>query len=216
MEHGKILKKRFEDVSLMERNFVWSVLCKFFFKKYIKKSDSVIDIGAGFCEFINNIECKTKIAIDISKNTRNYAQKNVKVIICSADKIPTSLKTNVIFMSNFLEHLENKESVIEIFKKSHSLLKPGGRIIIVQPNIDLAKEKYWDRIDHTVPLNGKSVIEGLEVSDFRVELFIKKFLPLTTQSKLPKPAWLIKLYLSLPSYLRFFAGQSLFIAKKEK
>ena len=38
-----------------KRNKIWKILCKHFFQKMINRKDTLMDIGAGYCEFINNI-----------------------------------------------------------------------------------------------------------------------------------------------------------------
>ena len=50
---SKLYKKRFEG-ELYKKNEIWKVLCSSFFQKYITEKDLVVDIGAGYCEFINN------------------------------------------------------------------------------------------------------------------------------------------------------------------
>ena len=47
---------RFTEKENATRKMVWKVLCKDFFQKYVKKSSTLMDIGAGYCEFINNIK----------------------------------------------------------------------------------------------------------------------------------------------------------------
>lgn len=217
LEHGRILENRFGNF-LKQRNKIWKVLCSSYFQEFVSPHDTVIELGAGFCEFINNIHCKRKIAIDIAPEFKKYANKDVETVVCSVEKIPIKYfnSAQVVFMSNLLEHLPSKESVLQTFKVSHKLLKPNGRIIIMQPNIDLAHERYWDRIDHTIPLNGASVNEALMLSGFIPKVFLKRFLPLTVQSRYPKPSWAIQLYLRLPEILRPFAGQSLFQAVRKE
>lgn len=216
MESTKIYENRFSHAERKKREKLWKILCQFYFQRQIAKKDVVVDMGAGFCEFINHIKCGKKIAVDVNPNLKKYTGKDVTAVIVKAEKIPGKYygKADIVFMSNFLEHLPTKDRVVEVLRISHRLLKPNGKIIIMQPNIDLAKERYWDHIDHNVALNGESVIEALEISGFKVREFVKRFLPLTTKSRLPQTALLVKFYLSLPSFLRPLAGQSLFVAIK--
>ena len=51
-------------------------------------------------------------------------------------------------MSNYLEHLECSRSVIDQLAVVRRVLKPGGRVMILQPNIRLVGARYWDFIDH--------------------------------------------------------------------
>lgn len=211
------LAVRFSENDLQERNRVWKILIEEIFQSYINKGSSVLDVGAGFCEFINNVSCKNKFAIDSSTIVKKYAGNKVKTIIKPFFKIPSVYykKFDTVFMSNFLEHLMNKNEVINALSLSHKLLKKNGKLIIMQPNIDLMNTKYWDRIDHQVAINAESLKEGLELSGFKIEEYYEKFLPSTFQQKLPTADILIRIYLKLPQFLRIFAGQSMFVALKK-
>ena len=209
--------RRFSEEENKNRDILWKVLCSSFFQKYINNNDTVIDVGAGYCEFINNINCKRKIAIDLNPETKNFANKDVEVIQANAVEIGDQFNkmADKVFLSNFLEHLNSKEEMFQVLKKVNELLKDGGKVLILQPNIDLIKEKYWDFVDHKIPINGPSLIEALQLCGFQIETFIKKFLPYTTKNKLiPQNPFLVKMYLKIPSRLRMFSGQSFVVAKK--
>lgn len=207
---------RFNRKEIERKNKIWKILCQCYFDKLISDSNTVMDIGAGYCEFINNIKCAKKIAIDINPETKKYAQKKVKVYNYNATLIQKNFlnKVDIVFVSNFFEHLNSKEEIIKYMEVAHSILKPKGKIIIMQPNIKLAKEKYWDFIDHKQPLTIASLIEALQISNFSIEKAIEKFLPFTTKNSFPIYLWIVNLYLNLPHFLRIGAGQSLIIAKK--
>ena len=212
-------QKRFSKQDNLIRANAWKVLCKFFLQKYIKRTDTVIDFGAGYCEFINNISCKKKIAVDLNADTILYANKDVKVIKLKAKNLPSELnnKADVVFMSNFLEHLDTKEDLVATLEKAYQVLRKGGQLIIIQPNIDLVKERYWDFIDHKIVLNTKSIKELLSITNFGIEIFTNRFLPYTTLDWkfIFITANFIRLYLLIPSGLRPFAGQSFIVARKK-
>ena len=44
---------------------------------------------------------------------------------------------DVVFMSNYLEHLASADEVVAQLKVVTQILKPGGRVIVLQPNIRL-------------------------------------------------------------------------------
>src|SRR4051812_44051716 len=100
-------KKRFPTRELQQKQIIWKVLCQEFFQDFIKPGDYVIDIGAGYCEFINNINCAKKIAIDINPDTKKFADDNVEIVATTSINIPNKFngKADIVFMSNFLEHL---------------------------------------------------------------------------------------------------------------
>jgi hypothetical protein len=53
----KMYRQRFKDKRDV-KVFVWKILCRDFFQKFIEEDDCLLEIGAGYCEFINNIKCK--------------------------------------------------------------------------------------------------------------------------------------------------------------
>src|SRR5581483_2358602 len=62
------------------RTQVWSVLARSFLSRWIGPNDSVLDVGAGYCECINSIEAKSRFAIDANPATRVHASPGVVVI----------------------------------------------------------------------------------------------------------------------------------------
>lgn len=208
--------KRFSYEEKKRKDRVWQLLCELFFQKIILPKDVVMDIGAGYCEFINHIVCGKKIAIDINPDTKKYANNDVQVLNLSPSTLKIKFKGKIdkVFISNFFEHLDSKEKIIEYLDAVCSVLKMGGKVIIMQPNIKLVNGKYWDFIDHKQPLTTLSLTEALQISGFRIVNAIERFLPFTTKNSYPIFSWMIYLYLKIPSFFRINAGQSLIIAQK--
>ncbi|MBI2617167.1 hypothetical protein HYW55_03485 [Candidatus Gottesmanbacteria bacterium] len=113
----KLYDTRFSALERVKKQKLWKRLCQDFLQQFINASDTVVDVGAGQCEFINNISCRKKIVIDINPDTKTFADSDVRVIISSIKHIKESLRqgsADVIFMSNLLEHLESKEEVFRL------------------------------------------------------------------------------------------------------
>ena len=68
---------RFAKETLPRKNAIWKILCSDFFSKYVKESDTVLDIACGYGEFINNIEAKEKLAIDLNPDAKGYLNKDI-------------------------------------------------------------------------------------------------------------------------------------------
>jgi len=212
-----LYKNRFSQAEQVSREIMWSGIYDFFLKQFIDNNDTVMDIGAGRCELLNLIDCKHKIAVDLNPDTKRYANKNVQVLNIEVSKIPQKYegKIDVIILSNFLEHLNSKDDVIAVLNKSYRLLSTGGKILILQPNINLIKEAYWDFIDHKVALNTKSLLELLNLTGFKVAKMVERFLPYTSKSIFPISRIIIYLYLKIPQAIRPFAGQTLVVGIKK-
>ncbi|MDM8557867.1 class I SAM-dependent methyltransferase [Candidatus Parabeggiatoa sp. HSG14] len=217
MDLQKIYATRFIEEELPTKNKIWKVLCTEFFSQFISTTNTIVDIGAGYCEFINNIDCHKKIAIDLNPDVKKFANKEVKVIneSCMAMHSLADNNVDIVFMSNFLEHLLNKQQVFETLQEARRILKVGGKILILQPNIRFLPNNYWDFFDHHTPLSDRSLVEVLEALDMNIVKNYPRFLPYTTKSKLPKGIFFIKLYLKLPWVWPFFGKQAFIVAEKK-
>lgn len=211
----KLYQQRFPEAELAQKDSIWKVLCEDFFQHYVAPTDTVVDIGAGYCEFINNIRAARKIAVDINPDVRRFAAPDVQVVNapCTAIQIAPS-SADVVFMSNFLEHLQSKALVLDTFHESYRILREGGRIIVLQPNIRFLPGEYWDFFDHHTPLTDRSLVEGLRLAGFSPTVVYPRFLPYTTKSRLPKAAALVRLYLRVPLVWRLLGKQALVVAVK--
>ena len=209
-ELDSIYSKRFNDKDV-SRQLLWSTLTKHYFQKFVDKDDTVLDLAAGYCEFINNIECKKKYAVDLNPETKKRAAKGVKVYTARSDKLPKELesKVDIVFVSNFFEHLDSKHQLLDTLSEIKKVLKPSGKILILQPNISRTKDAYWNFVDHSLPLNDRSLREALELSGFGVESLNPRFLPYTTSSSLPIHPLLIRAYLKLRP-AQWFIGKQIF------
>ena len=212
MDVQTIYERRFAD-SLAFRRQMWAVLCREFFQRHVPTDATVVEVGAGYCEFINQIHAGRKIAVDLNPDTRTYATPEVRVITSSTSHIDglDSGVADVVFASNFLEHL-SRQDILATLKEVRRVLKPTGRFLILQPNIRYCKEDFWQFFDHITPLCERSLTEALETTGFDVPYVLGRFLPFTTQGRLPNSIGLLKLYLKLRPAWRIFGQQSFFIA----
>ena len=210
----EIYKRRFKD-DIEFRIKMWKVLCENYFQRYIPSHSTVLEIGAGYCEFINNISAKRKIAIDINPDTIYQANDDVQVIITPSNDL-SQIETgsiDIIFVSNFFEHI-SKEEIIKTIKECFRCLRNNANILILQPNIRYIYRNYWMFFDHITPIDDRSLCEVLEMIGFDIQLVLPKFLPYTSKSKLPKSLFLIKIYLKISILYKIFGGQAFIVAKK--
>lgn len=216
IEVDKLYHLRFPEHALARKHAIWKVLCKRYFNRYVKPTDTVVDIGAGYCEFINNIEAAHKIAVDLNPDVRRFANIDVQVIneSCTAIRELDDNSVDAVFMSNFLEHLPSKDLILDTFRECRRILRRGGRVIVLQPNIRFLCGEYWDYFDHHIPLTDRSLVEGLQLAGFVPTTVIPRFLPYTTKSRLPQAPWLVAAYLKLPLAWRVLGKQALVVAYK--
>ena len=207
---------RFSEAERVRKNEIWKVLCRDFFQKFIPRDSVVLDVGAGFCEFINNIVCSKKYAVDLNSDISKFAHAGVIVFnTASTDLSFTAAGSiDIVFMSNFLEHLMSKEDILKTLLEVFRVLKPSGKAIILQPNIRYLCGEYWDFFDHRIPLSDRSVVEVLQIAGFRIKCVLPKFLPYTTKGKLPHNPFLVKAYLKMPFVWKFLGKQMFILAEK--
>ena len=211
-----LYRHRFLDEDLPRKRLIWQVLCREFLQRHVGRDAVVLDLACGYGEFINAIEARVRDAADLNPDSPRYLDPGVIFHATSADRlddIPAE-SIDVVFASNFLEHLPDKAALSSVFKESFRVLKPGGRFVVLGPNIRYLPGAYWDFYDHHLPLTHLSLAEGLTIHGFMVDLLIDRFLPYTTKSRLPQHPWLISLYLKAPFVWPFLGKQFFAVARK--
>ena len=194
---------------------VWQVLAPYF-GQWFPSTGTILDLGAGYCEFINNADAGVKYAMDLNPDVHNQAAQGVAVLQqdCT-DRWPLPGETlDAVFTSNFLEHLPDKDAVRKVLENAYQCLKPGGRFIALGPNIKYLPGAYWDFFDHYVELTELSLAEGLSNCGYEIEQAVPRFLPYTMSRGRQYPAWVLKLYLAMPAAWPFFGKQFLVIGRK--
>lgn len=211
---------RFSEHQDETRRVTWRVLCREFLQQYVPLDGVAVDVGAGDGSFVKNIQARRKIAVDLSAQVLALRDHGIEVIQTPATQMQAFMneKADVVFMSNFLEHLPEKRLVLEVLEEAKAILKKGGRVMILQPNIRYVGPAYWDYIDHHIALTEWSLQEALEVTGFTIERMIPRFLPYTAKSGLgslvgKNSDWIIRLYLRLPILWKFFGKQTFVVAR---
>lgn len=216
-ELATLYRHRFSEPELTNKRKIWHVLCRDFFQKYVRVEDVVLDIGCGYGEFINNITAHTKHAVDLNPDTPHFLNADVKFHAVSARDIVSSIQknsVNVVFTSNFLEHISDNDSLVQIFVQVYRVLRPSGRFLILGPNIRYIPGAYWDFFDHHIPLTHITIAECLLINGFRVDVIIDRFLPYTTRSCLPQHPRLVQAYLKVPVIWKLLGRQFFVVGHK--
>jgi SAM-dependent methyltransferase len=197
------------------RTQVWKVLAPYF-GQWFPSTGTVLDLGAGYCEFINNATARVKYAMDLNPGIRDQAAPDVAVLQqdCSIPWPLPAGELDAVFTSNFLEHLPDKAAVSAVLSHAYRCLKPGGRFIAMGPNIKYVPGAYWDFFDHYVELTDLSLAEGLSNCRFEVEKRVARFLPYTMSDGRQYPIWTLRMYLAMPAVWPVFGKQFLVVGRK--
>jgi ubiquinone/menaquinone biosynthesis C-methylase UbiE len=198
------------------RTKVWSVICRTFFSKYVSKSARIMDLGAGWGEFISTIEAGEKFAMDLNPATRDHLPPEVTHLHhdCSQPWPVESDTFDVVFTSNFLEHLPDRQSIERTAAEAYRCLKYNGLLLCMGPNIKYVHGAYWDFWDHHIPLTDQSCAELLRNTGFTIERSVARFLPYSMSGGSNPPILLVDLYLRLPILWPVFGKQFLVMARK--
>jgi SAM-dependent methyltransferase len=210
-----IYSHRFGEMGYERRDRVWKVLCRSFFDRRMVRDGSVLDLACGYGEFINNIDVKTKFAVDLNPDSVTRLSKDVHFTCAAADHL-SFLDNHLldrVFTSNFLEHLPDKGTCNQVLREVRRVLKPAGHFIVMGPNIRYLYDRYWDFYDHYLPLSHLSLAEGLRAQGFEIVEMVDRFLPYTMQSNLPTSDFLINIYLAIPALWKIFGKQFLVTAR---
>ena len=214
-ELSKIYHRRFSRTAAY-RNRVWQVLTREFFNRWVSPTATVLDLGCGYGEFINNIAAGRKLAMDLNPDAPQHLAKDVEFIHqdCSTPWPTPENSLDVVFTSNFFEHLPDKPALSRTLRHALRSLKPGGCLIALGPNIKFLHGQYWDFYDHHVYLTEASLGEAMEVEGYQIEFITGKFLPYTMVEAPEYPMGFVRTYLALPLLWRFFGKQFLVVARK--
>jgi SAM-dependent methyltransferase len=195
-----------------QRQEMWQVLCAHFFQRWVPEDAVVLDLAAGHCEFINNIRAGQRIAVDLNPDVTMHAAAGVQTHVLRSDDLAAigGQSVDVVFISNFFEHI-SREAILATLVEVRRVLRPGGRLLVLQPNVRYCARDYWQFFDHITPVDDRALVEAFTATGFEVMLNIPRFLPYTTKSRLPSGPALVKLYLRVPLAWRVLGAQAFLV-----
>ena len=138
----------------------------------MSQESDVLDVGYGQCPnpFLNN---RNVVGLDLQADDRphNYAS----VVCGDATSLSTLFPTqafDAVLMGEFLEHVERP---VDLLREAHTVLRPGGRLVLSTPNpnspierlltISLSPKYFYTR-DHVLLIPQRWLIRLLERAGF--------------------------------------------------
>ena len=182
------------------RDGVWSRIVSIVLRPRIGRPRRVLDLGCGWGEFSRHVAAPERFAMDLNPEAAAHLDTGVRFLEhdCTRPWPLPDASLDLVFSSNFLEHLPDKAAVMAALREARRCLAPGGQIVLVGPNLRFTGGAYWDFWDHHVPLTERSLAEALELLDFRIEECRPRFLPYSMSQGRNPPLPLVSVYLHLP------------------
>jgi SAM-dependent methyltransferase len=194
------------------RDAVWRHVGAYL-QQWIPPEGTLLDLAAGYCDFTRHAHARRKIAIDLHPDLAELAGPGIEAIVGDATDLGRfgDGEIDTVFASNFVEHLDH-DAIDRLLADVLRVLRPGGRLLLVQPNFRLAPRRYFDDYTHRTIWTDQSLTDLVAAAGFEVEHVEPRFLPLTMKSRLRGGHRLVPLYLRLP--VRPLAGQMLVVAQR--
>jgi SAM-dependent methyltransferase len=207
----------YHDVHLPEdpaRAMVWGVIAEYL-QPWVPAGAHVLEIGAGYCCWINAVRAERRVAVDSWPDMPRHAAAGVEAIVLDASTGLTRFADasfDVVLASNVIEHFA-PDAAAGVVSDVVRLLRDNGRLIVVQPNFRYAYRHYFDDYTHRSTFTHVSMANLLRSKGLRVQRIEPRFLPYSMrESRLPVKPWLVRAYLRSP--IRPWAGQMLVVAQK--
>jgi SAM-dependent methyltransferase len=184
-----------------------------YLQQWVDGSGNLLELGAGYGEFSKSIQAARKWALDQNPALIEYWGDGITPLIQQAlDPLPISSGSmGTVFASNFFEHFTLDEGR-DILAEAWRVLRPGGRLIVVQPNFRLEPRRYFDDYTHKTIYTDNGFQDFLKSEGWSIMHAEPRFTPFSMKSRFPTAEWLVRLYLASP--IRPMAGQFLVVAER--
>ena len=196
------------------RATVWKAVAEYL-ALHVPSDSHVLELGAGYCHWINNVHAARRVAIDMWSELPAHAAAGVEALVLDITAGLPSLPNasfDVVLASNVLEHFAPDAAACVVEAVSR-VLRPRGRFILIQPNFRYAWRSYFDDYTHRSIFTDVSLPALLRAAGFGILTVRRRFVPYSMRgTHFPITGWLVKAYLRSP--IKPGAGQMLVIAQK--
>jgi len=194
------------------RATVWQALWRYFFRHRIGPDDTVLDLGCGYGDFINNVTARRRIALDLWPDMPRHVAPGVEAIVAPVSDLSgiTDSSVDYAFASNLFEHVP-QDVFATVLEQLKAKLSQRGTLTVLQPNYRYAYREYFDDYTHVAVYTHASLADFLGAHGWEVVESRPRFLPLSVKSRFPVWPPLIAAYLKSP--LKPLGKQMLLVAR---
>jgi SAM-dependent methyltransferase len=193
---------------------VWQAIAQHL-SGWIAADAQVLEIGAGYCDLINNVRAARRVAVDLWPDMVPHAASGVAPMVLDiARDLPALGRAtfDVVLASNVLEHFD-PDTAASVVRDVAGVLRPGGCFLIVQPNFRHAWRTYFDDYTHRSVFTDTSLPALLRANGFAIDKVEPRFLPYSMREmRVPVQPWMVRLYLQSP--FKPAAGQMFVAARR--
>ena len=181
------------------RRILWQTLVASVFQKQIPPEAVVLELGAGYGDFINSVKARRRLAVDQWPGMLAHLEPGVEGLVTSITRLGQVADDSIdyVFSSNCFEHVPQSD-LVECLAQLRRKMKRGAMLSIVQPNFKYCAREYFDDYTHVAIYTARSLSDLLAVNGFRIAACVPRFLPLSLRPHIPVRPWLIRLYLAIP------------------
>jgi len=142
----------------------------------LQPKQNVADIGAGggyfslrFAELVGKkgkvfaVDTNSKFLEFITNSAREKGLANVETVLVTNESLTLPENVDLVFMRNVCHHIPNR---LEYFRKLKDLLKPGGRVAIVEYR-SAKRFSFRGMFGHYVPK--ETIIKEMKEAGYRLQ-----------------------------------------------
>ena len=181
------------------RDVLWRTLWRHRFSPLVPADGCVVDLGCGYCDFINQVVARRRIAVDSWPGFPAHAADGVETFVTDATDagmLPHE-GVDLAFASNLFEHLPQTVAAA-VLRNLLPKFSRDGTLALVQPNYRYASSEYFDDYTHVTAWSHVSLPDFLVANGYEILEVVPRFLPLTIKSRFPVHPLLIRAYMASP------------------
>jgi len=196
----------------VRRETLWCSLVRFYFQRWIRAEDCVLDLGAGYGHFINNVVARRRIALDRWAEMPSFIERGVEshVGVVTDLSFLENGSVDFAFASNLFEHI-SQDDLAQVLQQLECKLARRGVLCLLQPNYRYAYREYFDDYTHITVYSHLTMCDFLCARGYEIVECKPRFTPLTVKSRFKISPLLIWLYLNSP--LKPLGKQMLIVAR---